>query len=164
MISPYSVSQADVASLLSLDGYAERFIETVQILVDLLELRCNVLEHRRFVYHEKTWKIQEQNKADKTLTCEKYLYVFGSILLHLHIAKVNCVYYNIRVPSDFVPRLENVLRQLEQLTGVKTENMPQDVLLKMTAEKIPGSLEFIQKFFKGARHAAQNLSGISGMP
>lgn len=147
-INPYSVALADVLYLCNTAGYLERFVYTIGILLWAKRESFNLLHHRRYRGRD----VRRMSRLDMFLTLEKHLHVFGSIWLHLHVMQSNKQQVGGNW-NEMMLSLETLGRELMAEFNVDRELVEARVK-DMTLRTLPGSLDGLTRFFRGANRVA----------
>lgn len=154
-INPYSVAHADILYLCNTQGYLERFVYIIGILLWARRNNFNLLHHRRYrggVGANGQLEVRRLSRLDQFLTLEKHLHVFGSIWLHLHVMQSNKQQVGGNW-SQMMQNLECLGRELMADFNVDRELVEARVK-DMTIRSMAGSLECLNKFFRGANRVA----------
>lgn len=83
-MNPFSVCMADILYLCNTEGYLERFMAILWIILWAKGNGVNLLRH-----HRKSKSRPDASRLDQFFTLEKHLHLFGSIWLHRHVMQCN---------------------------------------------------------------------------
>jgi hypothetical protein len=146
LMNPCAVTSADILYLCGTQGYLDRFIFTVSIILwAKAKYKINLLMHRS-AGTSRDGGGNGNQQFDEYMTLEKHLHLFGSVYMHKRIMETS---ENWAGKLETIRVLDSLLKDC-YLHFVPDRNSLNRDLENMIVEQFRGSLTGVQAFFPNA--------------